>query len=75
MVPGYSKLLIGDLIIPDAGASRAEAIIDMMMMTFAAEERSESTFRTLLESEGFCIRQIWRSKAARGSIIEAEVLN
>lgn len=75
MAPGYSKLLIGDLIIPDVGASRTEAVIDMMMMTFAAEEKSESTFRTLLESEGFSIRNIWRSESGRDGIIEAVLLN
>lgn len=73
MIPGHSKLLIGDLIIPDIGASKSEAIIDIMMMTLAAEEKSESTFKTLLESEGFFIRQIWRSTGGRDSIIEAEI--
>jgi hypothetical protein len=75
MRPGYSKLLIGDFIVPEIGASMHQALVDLTMMTIGAEEKSETQFRELLESEGFRIRKIWRGRNAVDSIIESEVVD
>ncbi|KAM5349552.1 hypothetical protein ACJ41O_006057 [Fusarium nematophilum] len=43
MKPGYSRLLIHDLILPDTGATAYQCIYDMTMMTFNSSlERSQS---------------------------------
>ncbi|KAG0650200.1 O-methyltransferase desB [Hyphodiscus hymeniophilus] len=73
MKAGYSKLLIGDSVVPESGASLHQSLIDMTMMTIGAEEKNETQFRELLTSEGFSIVNIWRSKYAIDSIIEAEM--
>jgi hypothetical protein len=73
MRAGYSKLLIGDSIVPETGASMRQVLVDMTMMTIGAEEKSETQFKDLLESEGFVIRKIWRSRDSMDSIIEAEM--
>lgn len=43
MAPGYSKLLIHELILPDTGAAEIQARFDLVMMTFnGGMERSKA---------------------------------
>ncbi|KAF7192918.1 O-methyltransferase asqD [Pseudocercospora fuligena] len=60
MKPGYSKLLIHDLILPDEGTSQYLAAWDMVMMTFnAGIERSRQQWEALLQKAGFRIEGFW----------------
>ena len=45
----------------------------MMMAAFAAVQRSESGWRTLLENAGFKVLGVWEGKMGGESLIECEV--
>jgi hypothetical protein len=71
MKPGNSKLL-RDAVLPDKGASAFSTESDFVMLTLlSAMERSESQWRSLLESAGLKIVKIW--PGAPESVIEAEL--
>ncbi|RYO90039.1 hypothetical protein DL762_002884 [Monosporascus cannonballus] len=73
MKPGYSRLLLHEMIIPEQGASTFHAMLDMTMMAFnAGMERTERQWRELLESVGFQVLKVWspREEDADG-IVEA----
>jgi hypothetical protein len=73
MHPGYSKLLIHDLILPDTGAQEIQARFDLVMMTFnGGMERSRTQWIKLLEDAGFVNIKLWEHFDHDG-IIEAEV--
>jgi hypothetical protein len=73
MKPGYSKLLIHDLILPDTGSAEIQARFDLVMMTFnGGMERSKSQWAELLGKAGFCNIKLWEHFDHDG-IIEAEV--
>ncbi|KAI1417113.1 putative O-methyltransferase [Hypoxylon sp. FL1857] len=60
MKPGYSKLLIHEMIIPEQGASAFHAMLDMTMMAFnAGMERTERQWKQLLEEAGLTVVKIW----------------
>lgn len=60
MTPGYSKLLIHEMIIPEEGASTFHAMLDMTMMAFnAGMERTEKQWRTLLGKAGLRVVEVW----------------
>ncbi|KAF2212164.1 hypothetical protein CERZMDRAFT_23545, partial [Cercospora zeae-maydis SCOH1-5] len=60
MKPGYSKLLIHDLVLPDRGASQFQAAFDMVMMTFnAGMERSRAQWEGLLGKAGLRVEGVW----------------
>ncbi|KAF2115133.1 S-adenosyl-L-methionine-dependent methyltransferase [Lophiotrema nucula] len=73
MTPGYSRLLIHDLILPDTGAAEYQARFDLTMMTFnSGMERSRSQWRKLMEEAGFKMLGLWEHFDADG-IVEVEV--
>jgi hypothetical protein len=60
MKPGYSKLLIHEMLIPEQGASTFHAMLDMTMMCFnAGMERTEKQWRALLEKAGLTVVKFW----------------
>lgn len=60
MKPGYSKLLIHEMIVPEQGASTFHAMLDMAMMAFnSGMERTERQWRELLENAGFEVLKVW----------------
>ncbi|KAI1212409.1 putative O-methyltransferase [Annulohypoxylon truncatum] len=60
MKPGYSKLLLHEMIIPEQGASPFHAMLDMTMMTFnSGMERSARQWEELLDKAGFEVVKIW----------------
>ena len=73
MKPGYSKLIIRDLVLPDTGVTEHQASFDMALMAFnSGIERSTSQWRKLLEGAGFKVTGIWGWLDKEG-IVEAEV--
>jgi hypothetical protein len=73
MIPGYSKLLIHELILPDTGAVEIQARFDLVMMTFGGgAERSRAQWIKLLEDAGFC-NIVLHEHLDHDGIIEAEV--
>ncbi|KAI0015523.1 putative O-methyltransferase [Xylariomycetidae sp. FL0641] len=60
MKPGYSKLLLHEMIVPEQGASRFHAMLDMTMMSFnAGMERTEKQWKALLERAGLVVVKTW----------------
>ncbi|KAL2151685.1 hypothetical protein VTH82DRAFT_6783 [Thermothelomyces myriococcoides] len=74
MLPGYSKLLVHDHVVPESKANPHATAYDLSMMAMVAgEERTEAHWRRLLADAGYRVLRIWRSPLAAQSIIEAEV--
>lgn len=75
MVPGYSKLLINDHVVPASDAYWETSALDLLMMSFhAARERTEAEWYRLLEEvAGFRIVKIWDGGRGNESLIECEV--
>ena len=72
MVPGYSRLLINDWIVPERGASRFMTAQDINMMSLAGIERTEKQHREQLEAAGLSISKIFRpNDTISESVIEA----
>ncbi|EPE27504.1 S-adenosyl-L-methionine-dependent methyltransferase [Glarea lozoyensis ATCC 20868] len=60
MKPGYSKLLLHEMIIPDVGASPFHAMLDLTMMTInGGMERTSKQWHELLEKAGLKVVKIW----------------
>jgi hypothetical protein len=73
MVPGYSKLLIHELILPNTGAAEIQGRFDLVMMTLGGGmERSKTQWTNLLEDVGFC-NLIFYERSDHDGIVEAEV--
>ena len=71
MIPGYSKILLNELVIPDIGCGIIAAQVDITMMAcVASEERSERQWQDLLGSVGLKIEKIWTDVPEAESIIE-----
>ena len=74
MTPGYSKVLINENVIPDTGAHWQATALDIVMMAdFAAKERTERQWHTLIESAGLRIVKIWTVQTSTESLIECEL--
>ncbi|EPS31670.1 hypothetical protein POX_d06137 [Penicillium oxalicum] len=72
MVPGVSRILIVDLVLPDVDAPLFQASLDIQMMSIGAGiERSETQWRNLLWSVGLEINGIWNHSPGMESVIEA----
>ncbi|KAL8973911.1 MAG: hypothetical protein Q9197_001845 [Variospora fuerteventurae] len=72
MAPGYSKMLINDIVMPRRGASSFATTQDLLMMSmFSSLERTEQLWRDLLHAAGLRILRIWSTQGAVESIIEA----
>ncbi|KAF2453061.1 S-adenosyl-L-methionine-dependent methyltransferase [Lineolata rhizophorae] len=74
MRPGYSKVLINENVIPDAGAGWEATALDMMVMTLlSAEERTEKHWRSLVGRAGLKLVKIWSVENGSESLIECEL--
>lgn len=74
MTPGYSKLLLYEMVIPDRGAQGNSTGLDIIMMSlFAACERTTHGWKSPLEGAGFKIVKVWPTEPASESLIEAEL--
>lgn len=73
MTPGYSKLLLHEMIIPEVGASQFHAMLDMTMMAFnGGMERTKQQWTALLEKAGLKVVQFWDPAEEGGDgIVEA----
>ena len=69
----HSSILIDDMIIPNQGANWQAAQLDLTMMSvFAAIERTEKQWSSLLDMAGLKIKHIWTyTPELRDSIIVA----
>lgn len=75
MKPGYSKLLLHEMIIPEEGAATFFAMLDMTMMAFnSGMERTEKQWEALLNRAGFKVIKFWPPpEQGADGIVEAEL--
>ena len=75
LTPGYSKLLINEIVIPDRGAHWMSTSMDMIMMSvFSSCERTEENWYSLLHGAGYRIVKIWIAEPGTEALIEAELV-
>jgi O-methyltransferase domain len=55
----FSRILIADMVLPDIGCPWNLAMQDLNMMSLGGMERSESEWKTLLDSTGLVLQKIW----------------
>lgn len=74
MKPGYSRLLIEDLVLPDRGADLRSSAVDVLMyMMPGGIERAMSEWVELLDSVGLRILKVWSDESGAEPVIEAEL--
>ncbi|KAL9598998.1 MAG: hypothetical protein Q9219_004112 [cf. Caloplaca sp. 3 TL-2023] len=72
MRPGYSRLLVNEIIVPEVGAGEFIIACDLIMMGLSGGmERTESHWTSLLSSVGLRIEKIWTLDDQTESVIEA----
>lgn len=60
MKPGYSRLLINEIVLPNVGCASGPACVDITMMTLlAGMERSRRQWEELLGSVGLKVISVW----------------
>lgn len=77
MKPGYSKLLISDIVLPETGVELFPATLDMLMLiTLSGKERTRMQWDSLLNSVGLKIVKVWRLEGVKSvdPVIEAMVI-
>jgi hypothetical protein len=73
MKPGYSKLLISDIILLETGSSIRQLDMDMAMFYLSGgAERTEAEWRELLEPLGLRLK-FWYPPSEQNGIIDAEI--
>ncbi|KAL2068852.1 hypothetical protein VTL71DRAFT_15190 [Oculimacula yallundae] len=74
--PGYSKIVLNELVIPDQNAGWFETSVDVLMMhVHSAQERREREWRELIgRVDGLKIVKIWDVEGAVEKVIEIDVV-
>lgn len=74
LTPGYSKILINEIVVLDQGADSFSTSVDLLMMIFHSSwERQERQWRELVESVGLKVTRIWPCGGAPEKLIEVEL--
>lgn len=74
MEPGYSKLLICEIVQPERAEESHRGIDLVMMGLLSAKERTEAEWRDLLKAAGFRVAKVWGNCEVTQCVIEAEPL-
>jgi murein endopeptidase len=75
MTPGYSKLLIHDMIMPRSGSTRLQTSVDMQIWVMtSARVRTEEEFEHIFAKAGLGIVRIDKNHLSVTSIVELAVL-
>ena len=74
--PGYSRILLDDIVIPEEKAGWFETSLDLLMMqVHSAQERREREWMGLVDGVGgLRVRRIWDLEGAVDKIIEIEAV-
>lgn len=74
MVPGYSRLLVNEVVVPRRNPSWLATAMDQLMFVLAGvQERTERHWTELLGQAGFRITKIYSYELGQESLIEAEL--
>jgi hypothetical protein len=76
MTPGYSRIILDEIIVPDVKAGWFETSVDLLMMeVHSAQERREREWKALVDGvEGLKIKAIWQLEGSVNKIIEIEAV-
>lgn len=70
MTPGYSMLLLNEMVVPNKGASLLAAQRDFVMMSvLGAMERTENHWRVMAAKAGLKVEKIWTDVPDAESVI------
>ncbi|KAF7371025.1 putative O-methyltransferase [Mycena sanguinolenta] len=74
MKPGYSTVLISEIVVPRENATWPVTAMDQLMLVLGAmQERTESQWENILKRAGFKIQKIYSYEMGTESLIEAEM--
>ncbi|KAI0972145.1 putative hydroxyindole O-methyltransferase [Xylaria arbuscula] len=74
MKPGYSRLLLNEIVVPRQRPTWPITSMDQLMLVLAAvQERSEAHLATLLNRAGFTVVKIYSYELGQESLVEAKV--
>jgi hypothetical protein len=72
--PGYSRVLLNEIVINEEKPSLAGTVMDMMMLAHLnVRERTESQWRAIIEQAGLKVINIYSYPGVAESVIEAEL--
>jgi hypothetical protein len=71
MVPGVSRLLISELVLPAQGADPEAGWMDLTMMCAGGMERTEKQWVELLDASGFKLGKIHQVTGSNNGVVEA----
>jgi hypothetical protein len=74
MLPGYSRLLVANIVLPDENVPLRQSGLDIAMLCMhSGSQRSEAEWRALLGEAGFDVRRVWKPDGDGDGVIEAEI--
>ena len=71
MIPGVSRLLISEMVVPAQGADPEVCWYDITMMASGGMERTEKQWIELLDASGFKLRKVWQVPGSNNGVVEA----
>ncbi|CAG5184116.1 uncharacterized protein ALTATR162_LOCUS10918 [Alternaria atra] len=72
--PGYSRVLLNEIVLSEEKPTIAATSMDMMMLAhFAVRERTEADWKAILEKAGLKFLKIYNYPGVAESVIEAEL--
>jgi hypothetical protein len=72
--PGYSRVLLNEIVVSEEAPNIAATSMDMMMLAhFAVRERTEAQWRAILAKAGLKVIKIYTYPGVAESLIEAEL--
>ena len=71
MVPGVSRLLISEFVLPLQGPDPEAGWYDSAMMCAGGMERTEKQWLELLDASGFKLGKVWQVPGSNNGVVEA----
>ncbi len=70
MTPGYSMLILNEMVLPNKGASLVATERDItMMVALAATERTEQQWRDMVGKVGLTVEGVWTDAPEAESVV------
>lgn len=70
-LPGYSRILIHEIVVMDNPSVEATSMDMEMMCCHNACERTESTWREIIDGAGLRLCKIWSAAGTQEAVLEA----
>lgn len=73
MVPGKSRLIIAEIVVPSTGGDSETGWMDLVLMTVTSVERSAKDWERLLSAAGLKLEKIYTSSDTNHGGVQAMV--